>query len=81
MVPFAYARAASIAAAAASGARHRSDGAHEHGADFFAGGTDMMQLMGEHLRNPGRIVDIYACRASAGSRSCPAACAWARSFA
>lgn len=58
MVPFAYARAASLAAATASGARHRSDGAHEPGADFFAGGTDMMQLMGEHLRNPDRIIDV-----------------------
>ena len=58
MVPFAYARAASIAAATASFARHRSDGAHELGADFLAGGTDMMQLMGEHLRNPDRIIDI-----------------------
>ena len=58
MVPFAYARAASIAAATASAARHRSDGAHEPGADFLAGGTDMMQLMGEHLRNPDHIIDI-----------------------
>ena len=58
MVPFAYARAASIAAAAASFARHRSDEAHEPGTDFLAGGTDMMQLMGEHLRNPDRIIDI-----------------------
>ena len=60
MVPFAYARAASIATATASGSRHRSDGAHEPGADFFAGGTDMMQLMGEHLRNPDRIIDVSA---------------------
>ena len=60
MVPFAYARAASVAAAVASLARHRSDGAHEPGADFFAGGTDMVQLMGEHLRNPDRVVDISA---------------------
>ena len=58
MVPFAYAQAASIAAAAASLARHHSDGAHEPGTDFLAGGTDMMQLMGEHLRNPDRIIDI-----------------------
>ena len=60
MVPFAYARADSIAAATATGARHRSDGAHEPGADFFAGGTDVIQLMGEHLRNPDHIVDISA---------------------
>ena len=58
MVPFAYARVASVAAATATGARHRSDGAREPGADFLAGGTDMMQLMGEHLRNPDRIIDI-----------------------
>ncbi len=60
MVPFAYVRAASVPAATASLARHRSDRAHEPGADFFAGGTDMMQLMGEHLRNPDRIIDISA---------------------
>ncbi len=60
MIPFAYARPASIAAAAASLARHRSDGAQEPGADFLAGGTDMVQLMGEHLRNPDRIIDISA---------------------
>ncbi len=58
MIPFAYTRATTVAAATATGARHRSDGAHEPGADFFAGGTDMMQLMGEYLRNPDRIVDI-----------------------
>ncbi len=60
MVPFAYSRATGVPGAVASGARHRSDGAHEPGADFLAGGTDMMQLMGEHLRNPDRIVDISA---------------------
>ncbi len=58
MVPFAYARTSGIAAAIASGARHGSDGATEPGADFLAGGTDMMQLMGEHLRNPDHIIDI-----------------------
>ena len=60
MVPFAYARVASVAHAIASLARHRSDGAHDAGGDFFAGGTDMVQLMGEHLRNPDRIIDISA---------------------
>ncbi len=60
MVPFAYVQAPSVAAAIATRARHRSDGAHESGADFFAGGTDLMQLMGEHLRNPDRIIDITA---------------------
>ncbi len=60
MVPFAYARAASSPPRRTTGARHRSDGAQEPGADFFAGGTDMMQLMGEHLRNPDRLIDISA---------------------
>ncbi len=58
MNPFAYLRVTSVAEAIASGARHRSDGRHEPGADFFAGGTDMVQLMREHLRAPDRIVDI-----------------------
>ena len=60
MINFAYAQAASAVAATASLARHRSDGAHEPGTDFLAGGTDMVQLMTEHLRNPGRIIDISA---------------------
>lgn len=60
MVPFAYVQASSVAAATASGARHRSDAVREPGTDFLAGGTDMMQLMHEHLRNPDRIVDITA---------------------
>ena len=60
MTPLAYDRAPSLAAAVGSGARHRSDGAWEPGADFFAGGTDMVQLMREGLRNPDRIVDITA---------------------
>ncbi|AME26854.1 FAD binding domain-containing protein [Burkholderia sp. PAMC 26561] len=60
MVAFAYVQAASVAGAIATRARHRSDGAHEAGTDFFAGGTDLMQLMGEHLRNPDRIIDITA---------------------
>ncbi len=58
MIPFAYSRAGSVAAATASLARHRSDGVHEKGTDFLAGGTDMVQLMTEHLRNPDRIIDI-----------------------
>ena len=60
MIPFAYARAASVAGAIATNARHRSDGAHELGTDFLAGGTDMVQLMGEHLRNPDQIIDVSA---------------------
>ncbi len=60
MTPFAYDRAPSLAAAVASRARHRSDGVWDAGADFFAGGTDMVQLMRESLRNPDRVVDITA---------------------
>ena len=60
MINFAYAQAASAVAATASLGRHRSDGAHEPGTDFLAGGTDMVQLMTEHLRNPGHIIDISA---------------------
>ena len=58
MTPFAYDRAPSLATAVASGARHRSDGVWEPGADFLAGGTDMVQLMREGLRNPDQVVDI-----------------------
>ncbi len=60
MSPFAYARAPGVAAAVASGARHGSNGVREPGADFLAGGTDMVQLMAEHLRTPGRVVDVSA---------------------
>ena len=58
MTPCASARAPRLAPAGARRARHRSDGAREPGADFFAGGTDMVQLMREGLRNPDRVVDI-----------------------
>ena len=58
MSPFAYARVSSVATAVASGARHRSDAQKEPGTDFIAGGTDMVQLMREHLRTPGEVVDI-----------------------
>ena len=60
MSPFAYARVPGVAAAVASGARHGSDGMREPGVDFLAGGTDMVQLMAEHLRAPGRVVDVSA---------------------
>ncbi len=58
MNPFAYIKAPSVTAAVESDASHRSDGHRQPGADFFAGGTDMMQLMREHLRTPDRIIDI-----------------------
>lgn len=60
MVPFTYSQAASTSAAVATLARHGSDGATQPGADFIAGGTDLIQLMQERVRNPGRIVDINA---------------------
>ena len=60
MIPFHYEKAGSVQAAVASGARHRSDGSEEPGTDYFAGGTDMIQLMQERVRNPDRIVDITA---------------------
>ena len=58
MIPFAYEKPSSVSAAVTSGARHLSSGAREAGADFFAGGTDMMQLMQELVRNPSRVVDV-----------------------
>ena len=60
MSPFGYTRLPTLASAVASGARHRSDGWRETGADFIAGGTDMMQLMREHLRAPGEVLDVTA---------------------
>ena len=58
MVPFAYLQAISVQEAVVSGAGHRSDQADESGADYFAGGTDMIQLMQECVRHPDLIVDI-----------------------
>ncbi len=58
MVPFGYLRAVDVESAVATRARHRSDEADAPGVDFFAGGTDMMQLMHERVRNPGQIVDV-----------------------
>ena len=71
MVPFTYLQAASVPAAVASGARHRSDQAGKPGTDFFAGGTDLIQLMREHVRNPGQIVDITALPGLAGIEAGP----------
>lgn len=56
MIPFAYKQGTTIAEAFASQAGHRSDGTG--GSDFFAGGTDMMQLMKEGLRSPELLVDV-----------------------
>lgn len=58
MVPFDYTQSLTVASATASLAGHRSD--RVGSTDFFAGGTDMMQLMKEGLRHPDRIVDVTA---------------------
>jgi xanthine dehydrogenase YagS FAD-binding subunit len=55
MVPFNYVRADTRAMAVHTQGRHRSD---DRGVDYFAGGTDMMQLMKQRVRNPGQIVDL-----------------------
>ncbi len=60
MVPFAYRQVSDPRAAMTSLARHTSDGAADAGTDFMAGGTDMIQLMRERVRNPADIVDIKA---------------------
>lgn len=60
MVPFTYSRAGSVSSAVASQASHRSDSAANLPTDFFAGGSDMMQLMQERVRNPTAIVDLTA---------------------
>ncbi len=60
MVPFTYTQAQNVSSAVASQANHRSDGAAALGANFFAGGSDMMQLMQERVCNPSSIVDITA---------------------
>ncbi len=57
MTPFTYAKPESVAQAVRSGAGHQSD-AKSSALDFFAGGTDMMQLMQERVRNPEHVVDI-----------------------
>ncbi len=60
MTPFAYLRPTSLPAALATGARHTSNDADVPGNDFFGGGTDLMQLMKEHVRNPAAVVDLAA---------------------
>ncbi|HEY3190646.1 MAG TPA: xanthine dehydrogenase family protein subunit M [Solirubrobacteraceae bacterium] len=51
MTPFAYAAAPSIEAAS----RHVARGA---GAEFIAGGTDLLQLLQEGVRRPAELVDV-----------------------
>ena len=60
MVPFTYIQASTNTMAIRSHARHASNEADQPGTDYFAGGTDMMQLMKERVRNPGHIVDLAA---------------------
>ncbi len=57
MTPFTYVRPESVQQAVRSGAEHQSD-MKSSALDFFAGGTDMMQLMHERVRNPEQVVDI-----------------------
>ena len=59
MTPFTYAKPVSVSQAVSSGAGHQSD-TKSSTLDFFAGGTDMMQLMHERIRNPEHVVDITA---------------------
>ena len=59
MIPFTYSKPGSISEAVVSGVAHRSDQRGSTG-DYFAGGTDMMQLMHERVRNPDHIIDITA---------------------
>ncbi len=59
MIPFSYSKPQSISQAVASHAGHGSDRG-SWAANYFAGGTDMMQLMHERVQNPERIVDITA---------------------
>ncbi|HEX5385733.1 MAG TPA: xanthine dehydrogenase family protein subunit M [Gemmatimonadales bacterium] len=51
MVPFAYAAAHDVDAAVTHAARTR-------GAEFIAGGTDMLQLLEERVRAPAELIDI-----------------------
>ena len=57
MIPFAYSRPETIPQAVASRAGHHSDQT-SWTANYFAGGTDMMQLMRERVCNPSHILDI-----------------------
>jgi xanthine dehydrogenase YagS FAD-binding subunit len=51
MVPFRYERGRDVAGVVADAARDPS-------AEFLAGGTDMLQLLKDDVRHPGRIIDV-----------------------
>ena len=57
MVPFSLQRVVTVGEAVASGASHLSDDRPGLVA-YLAGGTDLMQLMKEQVRNPSRIVHV-----------------------
>lgn len=57
MVPFSLQRIVTVGDAVASGASHPADD-WPGLADYLAGGTDLMQLMKEQVRNPSRIVNV-----------------------
>ena len=59
MIPFAYSKPHTLPQAVASSASQGSDRS-SWTTNYFAGGTDMMQLMHERVRNPERIVDVTA---------------------
>src|ERR1700677_3521073 len=51
MFPFDYERGRDVAGGVASAARDPS-------AEFLAGGTDMLQLLKDDIRRPGRLIDV-----------------------
>ena len=57
MIPFAYSKPQTLPQAVASRAGQGSDQS-SWTTNYFAGGTDMMQLMHERVRNPEHIADI-----------------------
>ena len=57
-VHFTYARASSVEDATRSGARHTSQWSGDGAPDFIAGGTDLLQLLRERVRDTPCILDI-----------------------
>ena len=55
---FQYQPVTTVPAAVGSGAGHTSERAHPAGVDFIAGGTDLIQLLQEHVHHSHLVVDI-----------------------
>ena len=55
---FDYQPTTTVADAVALGARHTSDRTHPSGVDFIAGGTDLIQLLQEHVHDEPAVVDV-----------------------